>query len=135
MKTLFLLLLSCTMCGQVATDSVDYVRPKKDYWKAPAVVLFFESWGELLVVPTLPTDKAAHFALSQVGSGLATYGYSKVVKNKWLAAGLGAGTVVTLGFLKEQIDPHIGGVKSREDQVMNILGALSGAIKVRVVLK
>ena len=106
--TTILILLTLNLSSQTDTAQVDYVRTKKDYWKAPAVVLFFETWAELLVVPTLPTDKALHFTISQVGSGLATYGYSRVVKNKWLAAGLGAGTVVTLGFVKEQIDPRIG---------------------------
>jgi uncharacterized protein YfiM (DUF2279 family) len=110
-------------------------RLYRDYWKGAFIGAFFETWGELLVVSKMETDQALHFTLSEIMAGGATYGFSKVVDNKWAAMGLGAGSVICLGLGKEWLDPYFDGVRSKRDMTKDILGALSGAIKVRIVLK
>ncbi len=73
------------------------------------------------------TGHPEHFIYGTVISGITSYLVFKKTDNKVKSWFIGFGAAAVAGFLKEAIDPAIGGTRSAEDFGYSVLGGAVGA--------
>lgn len=106
-----------------------------DYWKAAGVAYFFESWGELLVMPgSVAPDHILHYGAGAVIGAGSNYLYYRLTKKKWLSCLLGSLTAAAVGGIKELTDPWHGGTKTLPDFAWTAAGGLKGTLGVTIVI-
>jgi hypothetical protein len=106
-----------------------------DYWKAAGLVYFFESWGELLVLPgSVQQDKILHYGAGAVIGAGSNYLYYRWTKKKWLSCLLGGLTATAVGGIKELTDPWHGGAKTLPDFAWTAAGGFKGSLGVTIVI-
>lgn len=106
-----------------------------DYWKATGLVYFFETWGELLVMPgNVAPDHILHYAAGTLIGGGANYFFYRITKKKWLSTLLGGLTATTIGGIKELTDPWHGGTKTLPDFIWTSVGGFKGTVGVTIII-
>ena len=68
-----------------------------------------------------------HFAVGTAISGSISYLVFKKTDNKLKASGIGLGSAIAVGLIKELIDPAIGHTRNSEDFLYTSLGGAFGA--------